>query len=508
MKAVATIPSVPLNSGAAVFSTFENTPAQPTSLPSANPTKSFWLNSDESANPLAQVGCASPLPDTADVVIIGSGITGCSAAYHLADLLRRSGSQAQPARAVILEARDFCSGATGRNGGHLTEVSVHGFQRLVKRYGKEEALRHVEIERYTVSSILELLERAPNATQDVDLASGGRLNLLFSPQEVESARADITAATEAGLDLAGVEWLEPDITEKRFRVRLPAVLSPGNTIWPLKLVTKLFEYAKGSTISDSSLGEKTSLSSRITPSALSLDLFTQTPVHKIESVAPGDTHRWAVETNRGSIRTRYIIHATNAYASHLLPHLAGPMTGIVPSRGQCIATRGSVKAKEWPTVGWAGNQRFEYWLSRPPKHEEDRALVILGGGRETVPNHEFNVANDAAVNTAISKILHTFLPTLFPNDFEVGEPEMEWTGVMGFTHSGHPIVGQVYGENGEEVPGQYIAAGYSGHGMPRAFACAEVAVQMIYADMVGDSWSPPGWLPRHFLSKPNDPGEV
>ncbi|KAG8772289.1 hypothetical protein FRC12_003138 [Ceratobasidium sp. 428] len=322
------IPSVPLNSDAAVCAVFEATPAQRAPLPSANPTKSFWLDSDPSANPLARAGSTGPLPDAADIVIIGSGITGCSAAYHLADLLRCSEGQVQSVSAVILEARDFCSGATGRSGGHLTAASVHDFQDRVKLHGTEEALRDVELERHTVSSILEFLEKTPNAAQEVDLVKGGHVSmasrngywvdppgtglnpgfllgrvdafdddaeakagaviecvdatnpptlsamptplapsrsrdrrtpaktlnldpyladqpnshsglpyvsLLFSPQEVEAARADIAEATRAGLDLTGVELLEPDVTEQRFRVRLPAVFSPGNTIWPLKL---------------------------------------------------------------------------------------------------------------------------------------------------------------------------------------------------------------------------------------------------------------------------------
>ncbi|KAG8751731.1 hypothetical protein FRC12_012290 [Ceratobasidium sp. 428] len=495
------IPSVPLNSDAAVFTSFEAAPTQRAPLPSANPTKSFWLDSDPSANPLARAGSTGSLPDAADIVIIGSGITGCSAAYHLADLLRRSEGQVQSVSAVILEARDFCSGATGRNGGHLTAASVHDFQDRVKLHGTEEALRDVELERHTVSSILEFLEKTPNAAQEVDLVKGGHVSLLFSPQEVEAARADIAEATRAGLDLTGVELLEPDVTEQRFRVRLPAVFSPGNTIWPLKLVTKLFENAKGTKPPDSWFGRATSIFSR-PASGFSLDLFTQAPVEAVKPVASNGAYRWSVNTGRGSIQTRYVIHATNAYASHLLPHLAGPANGIVPTRAQCVTTRGSVKAKSWPTVGWGANEGYEYWFSRPFKSEEERALVVLGGGRETaLPHHEFNVADDSTVHPGVSRTLRGFLPTLFPSDFEVAEPEMEWTGIMGFTRTRDPLVGQVYGDDGNAFPGQYIAAGYSGHGMPRAFACAEVVAQMIVADMLGNSWSPPEWFPRHLLTK-------
>lgn len=102
------VPPVPLNSDAAVFAAFDDSLSQPAPLPVPNPTKSFWLDSDDSANPLARAGSTGPLPQSADIVIIGSGITGCSAAYHLSQLLQATEGQLNPVTAVILEARDFC----------------------------------------------------------------------------------------------------------------------------------------------------------------------------------------------------------------------------------------------------------------------------------------------------------------------------------------------------------------------------------------------------------------
>lgn len=71
------------------------------SLPVDNPTKSFWLNTPD-ANPLADAGSTGELTEDADVCIIGSGITGVSAAWHLSNGLERPS-------VVILEAREFCT---------------------------------------------------------------------------------------------------------------------------------------------------------------------------------------------------------------------------------------------------------------------------------------------------------------------------------------------------------------------------------------------------------------
>jgi FAD dependent oxidoreductase len=76
---------------------------QPVSLPVRNPTKSFWVDSP-GANPLANEGSEGALTEEADICIIGSGITGVSAAWHLAKMLEGD----EERKVVVLEAREFC----------------------------------------------------------------------------------------------------------------------------------------------------------------------------------------------------------------------------------------------------------------------------------------------------------------------------------------------------------------------------------------------------------------
>jgi len=85
---------------------------------------------------------------------------------------------------------------------------------------------------------------------------------------------------------------------------------------------------------------------------------------------------------------------------------------------------------------------------------------------------------------------------------------------MGFTSSEDPLVGPVPVpaetitediKSNPDAPksflqGQYMAAGYSGHGMPRAFACAEAVAGMVVADMDGTKWDAPEWIPRGYLT--------
>jgi hypothetical protein len=122
-----------------------------------------------------------------------------------------------------------------------------------------------------------------------------------------------------------------------------------------------------------------------------------------------------------------VIHATNAYASHLLPHLAGP-NGIIPTRGQIAAVRANVTESQLTKVSWCGNDSFEYWFPRPVSSDTEHPLVILGGGREASRStFELYVDDDSAVNRDVGRALRDFLPSVFPEKYESGrEPEMEW----------------------------------------------------------------------------------
>lgn len=82
-------------------------------LPLANPTESSWLIPPD---PLRHHRSSKSLPqEIFDVVIIGSGFSGTSVAWHLLHDQDASPSHSK-LKVLMLEARDVCSGATGRNG--------------------------------------------------------------------------------------------------------------------------------------------------------------------------------------------------------------------------------------------------------------------------------------------------------------------------------------------------------------------------------------------------------
>ena len=76
-------------------------------LPTEKSTASFWHS--EPSQFLLGHRTSPELPTEADVVIVGSGITGASAARFLSEDERAKGL-----KVVMLEAREACWGATGR----------------------------------------------------------------------------------------------------------------------------------------------------------------------------------------------------------------------------------------------------------------------------------------------------------------------------------------------------------------------------------------------------------
>lgn len=109
----------------------------PPGLPVPIFTRPYWI--ENPPFPELVNAQSSDLPKTVDVAIIGSGIAGAATARSLLyERRRRNVDTAE--KVVVLEARELCSGATARNGGHIKVSPYEAFHMFSQQYSKERAV--------------------------------------------------------------------------------------------------------------------------------------------------------------------------------------------------------------------------------------------------------------------------------------------------------------------------------------------------------------------------------
>ncbi|WP_434644229.1 NAD(P)/FAD-dependent oxidoreductase [Achromobacter piechaudii] len=120
----------------------------------------YWLDTAP-----AFTGGAVDLPARADVVVVGAGFTGLSAARTLA----RAGLDV-----VVLESGRIQGEASGRNGGHCSPGTAQGFADLIEKYGLDTAQRYTR----AYDDAVEFVERVIAEEQiDCDFSRCGKLKL-------------------------------------------------------------------------------------------------------------------------------------------------------------------------------------------------------------------------------------------------------------------------------------------------------------------------------------------
>lgn len=385
------------------------------------PTRSWWLDNLPSSavpTPLAT------LPATADVVVIGAGMTGCATAHWLQRLFGRS--------CLVLDARGVAGGATGRNGGHLWSNPRSDF------------------ERDTVNELLEFLE---GEGIDCDLTRDGAAALERCAPETGVVYHDVADDLET---IDDADWGETPVWDKsECAARLQTEAFSAAThykgaaqFFPAKVAAALLQASGAS---------------------LCVPVRVQSIDAAETEAGVSDQLRHAVATDRGVVRARVVVVATNGWATDLLPELEG---SLFPCRNQVIMTRPVPAAAAWEVGAVSCDSdvgaRELYMIRRPD------GRLCLGGARALEEEAAVGSRDDGSLHPTVGAYLRRFLRERFPRLGAV-EVEAEWTGVLGFTKDGTPLIGQVR-------PGVFAAVGFCGHGMPQCTGAGKAIAQMIGSD--------------------------
>lgn len=477
----------------------------PVGPPVADPLPSYW---HDPKSPLANIYHGEDdSQEPYDYLIIGSGISGTMIAYNLL--------KTQPkARLMMLEAREICSGATGRNGGHTKAASYRSYMQHVDELGKDEALK---IARLEYDNIIETHRLAEELRIDCENKLCGTVDIIYDKATFELGKASIQRlradAMEEERGEGRMAWYK--IRESVDDIRECFGICAKNENPIIKdgeMVEGAFEYVAGRVHAY-----------RFTTAVLAecvkkgLQICTNTPVHKITPSRDQNDLIWEILTQKNTFVARNLILATNGYTPFLEHTLQG---AIVPMRGQITAQKpgGNAKlsAQLQKTFSFIYRDGYEYMI--PRLLPEGGQHIVIGGGLGRLQDagaSEFGTVDDSSLSASISKYLYKTLPGYFgsenwgeTNDQESSERvAQEWTGIMGATADGRPFVGKVLEvmknqsacETEDIVPirNLWISAGFNGHGMVLCLKSAEALVRMI--DNGGEYTDELDWFPESFL---------
>ncbi|KAF7362646.1 FAD-dependent oxidoreductase [Mycena venus] len=388
---------------------------------------SYWLQGVR-ASPLLDHRTTEELPKSAEVVIIGSGMSGTMTAY---ELLTRPNP---PKSIVILEARDLCSGATGRNAGHCKPDQYRGFAKYSRLFGEGQAKKLLEHEFKTWSRLVEYVLKE---NVDCDLWVGDTLDVAMSEEVASKATAVYDAYKAYGGKVDHIKYIpDPVEAEKVSRLKGAQALWAwkASTLYPWKLVAHIMKacLSKG------------------------LNLQTWTPATSVTASGeiPG---LWDVNTGRGAISTPTVGGKAlqNSYGV-LVP---GGLYSINP---RCSADGVILFGGSNPNQG-----QLKAYLDADPDRLFDDSLSNfkpVTAAVEDLTSSAFERWSDGLPAPGVGS-------------------EYSWSGIVGLSADTLPFIGKV-----PDLPGQWICAGFHGHGMAHIFTCAPGLVTL----MQGGTWADTG----------------
>ena len=352
----------------------------------------------------------------ADVVILGGGFTGLSAAYNI--------QKKFPEKKIVLLEGACCGyGASGRNGGFCITTSLLDWE----QEDPEQKLRDLEVSSYGIKQIKTFIS---DYGARCDFEESGMLevaldeeqSLVLDDFQKELMKFGLESTILSGKDLD--EFIKSPLFHSG--IRLPF----GATLNPAKLAREMKKIVEG-------LGVEVREKSIVT------------------RITPGKTNH--VDTELGDIQAPIMVVALNAYG-----HKVGFFKNrVFPVSVFQIATE-PLSDKQWASIGWEerfGLSDFRKLFSYSVRTADGR--IVIGGSDFTYYDFDaLSSGNDKYVAAKIEKDLFSFFPQL-----EGLTIAHAWGGITSYTLGRGPVVGTLGDDEnilyatgfGEGVPATQIA---------------------------------------------------
>jgi len=371
---------------------------------------------------------AAPLEgDTeADVAIVGGGYTGLWTALAL---MERDPSL----DVVVLEADECGRGPSGRNGGFLHGYWSH-LPRLRQRFGDQGALAVARAGEGIVRGVRAFCEEQG---ADVWLREAGMLRVSAAPAQDRSVNDEVEAAQALGVSDEAVPLSRDELAE---RVRSPVFrggvfLRDGATIQPARLALSLRKAALDS-----------------------VRLHEHTRVMRIDD--------GRLETERGVVRTRDVVVATNAAAAGWQPlkrrlTVFGSYVVLTEPIPELLAR-----------IGWTGGEAiFDGRMFLHYFRTTNDGRVLMGSGSGPIGfggRLDRRFTHDEPTVARAEQGLRHLLP-----DLTGAKVTHAWGGPIDVSSDHLPFFGTVAGTR------IHYGAGYSGHGAGPSWLGGQILARLV-----------------------------
>ena len=365
----------------------------------------------------------SDSPDKVDLLIVGAGYTGLSAAIAAHDA---------GAKVAVVDAGWPGQGASSRNGGMVGAHPRLGWEALEKAFGRDTADALFAEAAPALEWVTSLIERE---AIDCDFRQTGRVQLAYTHTHLAGQKrlaGHVTAKSDVACQLLSRDDLAKEIAT-------PLYL--GGLLFPQHCALHPAKYHKG--LLEAVLRR-------------SVPVISECPVLGIER----DGGKYRADTPKGSIRADKVLLATNGYTS---PAFGWFAARVFPVPSYLIATE-ELPSDVIARLAPGGRMMVETRATHSYFRVSPDGSRLIFGGRAALVN--------LPLETAARRLRET-MAQIWPEVRDIRLSHV-WTGNTGYTFGHLPHVGS--------HDGVHYAIGFSGSGTVMApYLGAKAALQALSA---------------------------
>jgi glycine/D-amino acid oxidase-like deaminating enzyme len=401
---------------------------------------SFWL----ATAPAFGAAARGPVAGRTDVIVVGGGFTGLSAALALA----RAGIGV-----TLLEAKNVVSAASGRNGGHCNNGLSQSFSAVVERFGIERACEMYRAFDAGVDLVETLVARE---AIDCDFVRSGKLKLAAKPNHFDGLkRAQEVLARNVDAETTIIEKsaLSNEIGSNEYS---------GGLLQRRSATLHVGRFGVGLAHAAQRAGAV---------------IYENTAVTGIERQQGG---RFRVVTRTGHVEADQVVLANGV-------PLEGPFAWfrrrIIPVGSFIIVTEPLGKERAHSIMPGRRSCTTTRNVGHYFRMTADDRLVFGGRARFAMSSPTSDLKSGAVLQAALGAV--------FP---QIAGCRIDycWGGLVDMTRDRLPRAG--------EHNGMHYAVGYSGHGVQMSTYMGNNIARRIAGDDVANPWRDMPWpaVPLHF----------